>query len=158
MPTLGCWIGIYPALRIVARRGGRGASSDRGHERVRRRHLCLGLIDSGLLGSTEGYRESKRFSKDTYPESCIIKNLIIRRLGIRERAALWSKPSLVQYFPRLYLQNLWAGFSSPSGGGWGRSRAGPTQDCDPRQATMKRELMAPRTDRTTPVCEREPHF
>ena len=34
-----------------------------------------GLIDSGLVGSTvwEGYRESRRCSRDTYPESYITK-------------------------------------------------------------------------------------
>jgi len=41
------------------------------------------LIDSGLVGSTafwEGYRESRRCSRDSYPESYITKYTIVRRL------------------------------------------------------------------------------
>ena len=45
---------------------------------------CLGVVDSGLAGSTdldwEGCRESRRCSMDTYPESYITKYTSIRRL------------------------------------------------------------------------------
>jgi len=41
-----------------------------------------GVIDSGLVGSTdwEGYHESRRCSRDTYPESYITKYTSIRCL------------------------------------------------------------------------------
>ena len=42
----------------------------------------LELIDSGLVGLWEGYRERRRCSRDTYPESSITKYTSIRRLGI----------------------------------------------------------------------------
>jgi len=37
------------------------------------------LIDSGLVGSTKGYHESRRCSRDTYPESYTNKHTSIRR-------------------------------------------------------------------------------
>jgi len=48
------------------------------------------VIDSGLVGSTdshsllEGFHESRRCSRDTYPESYIIKDSSIRR-NVRKR-------------------------------------------------------------------------
>ena len=40
------------------------------------------LIVSGLIGSTDLYHESRRCSKDTYPESYITKYTSIRRLPV----------------------------------------------------------------------------
>ena len=50
-----------------------------------RRALCgvLHLIDSGLVGLTDfwdGYRESRRYSRDTHPDSYITNNTGMRRL------------------------------------------------------------------------------
>ena len=47
----------------------------------RLRASLWGLIDSGLVW--EGYRESRRCSRDTYPESYITKYTSIRRLRLR---------------------------------------------------------------------------
>ena len=51
--------------------------------------ICRRVIDSGLVGS-EGYRGSRRFSRDTYPESYITKHTSIRREMPQPRAAFQS--------------------------------------------------------------------
>jgi len=53
------------------------------------RHQILHLVlDTVLLGSTEGCRESRRCSRYTYPESCITKYPSIRRI---KKFPSWSK-------------------------------------------------------------------
>jgi len=66
-------------LRVIKKKKthGQAPQTGPGTPRVRSRAF-LSVIGSGLIG-WEGYRESRRCSRDTYPESCITKYTSIRR-------------------------------------------------------------------------------
>jgi len=79
-------------------------------------NVLLMRIDSGLLGSTERCRVSKRCSKDTYPESYIIEYTLAYeylKCGTSARAMtrVLSTPSQSPFFTRLCLP-LWNNFST----------------------------------------------
>jgi len=68
--------------------------------------LSLPLIVPGLVGSTgplwEGYHESRRCSRDTYPESYITKYTSIRR-STRERQGLRERHLLAKWRSRSFV-------------------------------------------------------